>query len=201
MSLEEYRTLFMTMGLVLIIGAALPGISVVSPFPEEGERFSELWLLGPERMAEGYPFNVRAGEMQGPVYFGVGNHMGCSEYYVAYLKFRNQTQPLPNSTASTPSPLPPLYEFRFFLEDGEVWEAGLTFKVLDVLLQDDAMFVGNISINDVEFSVDCFSVWDSENRGFYCQLFFELWLYDGEPQGFEYHNRFVGIWLNMTGSQ
>ena len=201
MSLEEYRTLFMTVGLVMIIGAAFPGISVVLPFPEGGERFSEFWLLGPERMAENYPFNVGAEEAQGPIYLGVGNHMGCSEYYMAYLKFRNQTQPLPDSRVSTPSPLPPLYEFRFFLEAGEVWEARLTFKVLDVLLQDDAMLVGNISINDVEFSVDCFSAWDSENRGFFYQLFFELWLYDRESQGFKYHNRFVGIWLNMTGSQ
>jgi hypothetical protein len=41
-------------------------------------------------------------------------------------------------------------------------------------------------------------MWDSESHGFLFQLFFELWLYDLASQGFQYHNRFVGVWLNMT---
>lgn len=201
LSLEEYRTLFMALSLVLIIGAAFPGLSVVVPIPEGGEQFSELWLLGPEHMAENYPFNVAAEETYGPIYLGVGDHMGCLEYYMACVKFRNQTQPLPNSTASTPSALPPLYEFRFLLEDGESWEAPLTFEFWGVSLQDDSLLVGGISINGVVFSVDCPSLWDSENGGFFYQLFCELWLYDRATRGFQFHNRFVGIWLNMTSSR
>jgi hypothetical protein len=72
------------------------------------------------------------------------------------------------------------------------------FEILDASVQDDSMFVGNVSINGVAFSVDSFSMWDSENNGFYYQLFIELWLYNIASHSFQYHNRFVAIWLNMT---
>lgn len=200
MSLEDYRTLFMVGGLVLILVAAFPGLSVVVPFPRGGERFSELWILGPERMAEGYPFNVRAEEMQGPVYVGVRNHMGGSQSYLIYAKFRDRTQPLPNATASEPSSLPPLYEFRFFLADGQTWEAPVRFTIEDLGFKGNGSFVAGISINDQVFPVNCSSSWDSENKGFHYELFFELWLYQEGSQSFGFHDRFVGIWLNMTKS-
>jgi len=197
MNLEDYRTLFAatTLGLVLI--AALPTVSMVVSFPIGAERFSELWVLGPTHMAEGYPFNVRVGE-QYSLFVGVGNHMGYSAYYLVYVKFRNQTQPLPDTLNAVPSSLPPLYEFRAFVLDGGTWEAQLIFTFIGVSHLGNSSFVSEMSINDVVFSVDCYSGWDFENRGFYYQLFFELWLYDASLQRFQYHNRFVGIWLNMT---
>lgn len=199
MNLEDYRALFMaaTLGLTLIVAA--PTLSMVVPIRRDLEQFSELWLLGPNHMAEVYPFNVGVSE-EYSVFVGVGNHMGCSEYYLVYLKFRNQTQPLPSISDSNPSPLPPLYEFQFFVEDSETWESLLVFKILDLSVQGDSMFVGNVSINGVSFSVNSFSMWDSENNRFYYQLFFELWLYNMTSQSFQYHNRFVGIWLNATFS-
>lgn len=199
MNLNDYRTTFVVTSLALTLVATSPILSLTLPF-SRGEAFSELWLLGPERMAEDYPFNVRVGMLQGPVYVGVRNHMGCSQHYVVYVKFRNQTQPLPNATASTPSPLLPLYEFQFFLADDEMWEKPLSFTFEDVFFLDDSVFVGRISINDVGFSVNSSARWDSEYDGFYYQLFFELWLYDIISQSFQFHNRFVGIWLNMTAS-
>lgn len=199
MNLEDYRTLFMSVVLVSVLVAAFPGLSVVVPFSRSGERFSELWLLGPERMAEGYPFDVLIGEMQGPVFLGVRNHMGSSQYYMAYVKFRNQTQPLPNATVCEPSPLPSLYEFRFFLADGRVWEKPLSFTIEDAQLEGDSVLVDYISINNAVSSVNTSTKWNPEHRGFYYQLFFELWRYDSTSQRFRFDNRFVGIWLNMTG--
>jgi len=198
MNLEDYRTLFAVATAGLILMAAFPTLSLVVPFPRGAERFSELWVLGPNRMAEDYPFNVRVGE-QYRVFVGVGNHMGSSSYYLVYAKFRNQSQPLPDASNSMPSPLPPLYEFRFLVMDGGSWEAPLTFMFLEVSRLEDSCLVRRIWINDVVFSVDSPSRWDSENNGFYYQLFFELWLYDVTSRSFQFHNRFVGIWLNMTG--
>ena len=197
MNLEEYRTVFATCSLVLILIAAAPTLGLIVPFPSGSERFSELWLLGPNHMAEGYPFNVCVGE-EYSVFVGVGNHMGCSEYYMVYVKFRNQTQCLPDISNSKSSPLPPLYEFQFFVADGESWESLLMFKILDASVGFDSVFVGNVSINGVAFSVNSLSIWDSENNGFYYQLFFELWIYDDVSSSLRYHNRFVGLWLNMT---
>jgi len=148
-------------------------------------------------MADNYPFNVGLNETYS-VFIGVGNHLGGSAYYLVYVKFRNQTQPLPNATASESSPLAPLYEFRTFVVDGKTWKAPLTFSVLEASRNDDSLFADRLSINDVVFVVNASTRWDSEYNGFYFQLFFELWLYNITSQSFQYHNRFVAIWLNMT---
>jgi len=198
-NLEDYRTLFAVATLVLILVAAFPTLSLVVAFPGGGERFSELWVLGPNRMAEDYPFNVRVGE-EYRVFVGVGNHLGSSSYYMVCVKFRNQSQPLPDVSNSIPSSLAPLFEFRFFIVDGESWEAPLTFAFLEVSGLEDSCLVRRMMINDVVFPVDSPSSWDSENNGFYYQLFFELWLYDVTSRGFRFHDRFVGIWLNVTVS-
>jgi len=197
MDLEEYRTSFMVATLVLALVAASPALSVVLPFRGGSERFSEIWLLGPGHMVGDYPFNVTVGHTYS-VFVGVGNHMGCSEYYVVYVKFRNRTQPLPDADGYIPSSLPSLYEFRFFVADCEIWESPLVFAFLNVSLQHDSMFVGNISINGVAFSVNCSSTWDSENNVFYYQLFFELWMYDYASSSLRYNDHIVGLWLNMT---
>jgi len=198
-NLEDYRTLFIVATLGLTLVAASPAISVVVPFGGGSERFSEFWLLGPWRMAEGYPFDVGVNETYS-VFVGVGNHMGGSEYYVVYVKFRNSTQSLPDVNGSTPSALPPLYEFRFFVGDGETWESRLTFGFEDVSLEGDGVSVGDVVVNGVVFGVDASAGWDSEYSGFYFQLFFELWRYDVTMRGFRFHNRFVALWLNMTVS-
>jgi len=197
-NLEEYRAVFMVSSLALILITAAPTIGMVVSVPRSAERFSELWVLGPNHMAEGYPFNVRVGE-EYRVLVGVGNHLGCSAYYTVYVKFRNSSQPLPDTSDSTPSPLPPLYEFQFLVLDGESWEAPLAFEFLEVSRLEDSCLVRRMSVNDVVFSVDSPSTWDSENNGLYYQLFLELWLYDAMSRSFQFHDRFVGIWLNMTG--
>jgi uncharacterized membrane protein len=197
MNLDEYRTVFAIGSLILMLIAATPTLSLVIPFPRGTERFSELWVLGPNHMAEEYPFNIQVNATYS-VFVGVGNHMGGSSYYLVYVKFRNQTQPLPDTRNSKPSPLQPLYEFRAFVVDGGTWEAPLTFRILEASRYGDSAFVGGISINDVIFVVNGSTRWDSDNKGFYFQMFFELWLYNMTSQSFQFHNRFVGIWLNMT---
>lgn len=195
MNLEGYQTVFVVAILGLILVAASPAVSLY--LPSGGEQFSELWVLGPGHMAEDYPFNVVVGE-EYSVFVGVGCHTGESTYYIVYVKFRNRTQPLPNASASTPSPLEPLYEFQVFIEDGEIWEEQVNFAISDISFGINSSFIRHLSVNDVVFEVNCTATWDSEYEGFFYQVFFELWFYDGEVQSFRYHNRFVGIWLNMT---
>ena len=199
MNLDEYRTLFVVATLVLTLIAASPALSVVVPFRSGSEEFSELWLLGPAHMAEGYPFGVTIGEKE-QIFVGVGNHMGRSAYYVVYLKLRNQTQAAPDSATSAPSSLAPLYEFRSFVADGDIWESPVAFSFVEASGFGDLFTVKRMSVNDVVFPVDSISVWDSENNGFFYQLFFELWIYDEASMSFRYHDRFVGIWLNVTVS-
>lgn len=197
MNLEDYRTLFTAVGFVLMLVSASPILSMIIPFSGSSERFSELWVLGPSHMAEGYPFNVTMGEEK-QIFVGVGNHMGRSAYYIVYVKLRNQTQAAPDSTISAPSPLASLYEFRAVVGDGDIWEVPVVFSFLEGSLFGDSFVVKKMSINDVVFVVDYSSMWDSENMVFFYQLFFELWIFDDVGSSFRYHNRFVGLWLNMT---
>ena len=192
MNLEDYRVVFAVSGLILILVASAPTLSLVLPF-SGGECFSELWILGPNHMAEDYPFNV-VNDTVYNVFLGIGNHMGSSAYYMVYVKFRNQSEPLPNATAGTHSPLNATAEYRIFLQGGESWEAPLTFSFLG-----NQSLIQSLIVNNVEFAVNETALWDGENNGYYYQLFLELWIYDAESDAFQYHNRFVGIWLNMTG--
>ncbi len=197
MNLEDYRTVFAVSGLILILVASAPTLSLVLPL-SGGECFSELWILGPNHMAEDYPFNV-VNDTVYNVFLGIGNHMGSSAYYMVYVKFRNQSEPLSNATAGMPSLLSPLYECRVFLRDGKTWEAPLTFSFSGVSFFENQSFVESLVINDVVFSVGKLALWDGGNNGFYYQVFVELWIYNAGFDAFEFHNRFVGIWLNMTG--
>ena len=152
MRLEEYKLAFIAVGLtgVLILASPILGIGVRFP---SGERFSELYVLGPERLTKNYPFNVVTGQDY-TVYVGVGNHMGSSAYYLAYVKFRNLREPLPNSTLGIPSSLSPLFSYRVMLEDGESWEAALRFSFSNVSFSGGTATVGAIRLNDVDFGVN-----------------------------------------------
>jgi hypothetical protein len=198
MKLEDYKIVFVALGLigVLILASPIPGLVLHLP---GGEKFSALWVLGPGHMAEDYPFNVTVG-VNYLVYVGVGNHMGSSAYYVVYVKFRNETEPLPNMTTGAPSVLAPLYEYRVFLEDNGSSEVPLTFSFSNVSSVGGQSTVGNLTINGVPFGVDKPVSWDAVNSGYFYQLFIELWIYNPASDGFSFHNRFVSRWLNVTAS-
>jgi hypothetical protein len=198
-NLEEYRILFLVVTLGLALVAAYPALAMVVPFTGGSEEFSEFWLLGPSHMAEGYPFNVTAGE-EYSVFVGVGNHMGGSEYYMVCVKFRNSTQSFPDVDGSVPSSLPTLYEYRFFVGDGEVWESPVTFGFQNVSVEDGVLSVDDVMINGMVFPVDASTSWDSEGVGYFFQLFFELWRYDTLLKSFRFHDRVVWLRLNITGS-
>jgi uncharacterized membrane protein len=148
-------------------------------------------------MDEDYPFNIIAGESY-TVYLGIGNHMGSSSYYAVYIKLRNQTQPLPNATASTPSSLPVLREIRAFVQDNEAWEKLVTFSVTNASRSETLSAVNRLVINNQGVWTNSSAVWDSERDGFYYQLFFELWIYNTASKNLRFHSKFVTMWLNMT---
>lgn len=195
MDLEEFRTVFMTVSLALTLLAAAPTLSMVVRIPETSQPFSELWLLGADHMAEDFPFNITVGEEE-LVLLGVGNHLGHSAYYVVYIKFRNQTQPIPDAEHSTPSHIRPLYEFRFFLAESGIWETPISFAILDASIDTETLVVKQISVNNVVVEAECAA---RRDLGLLFQMFFELWFYNVTFGEFQYHNRFAGIWLKITG--
>jgi hypothetical protein len=164
-----------------------------------GEQFSELYILGPNHTLEYIPFNIKE-NVAYTVYLGVGNHMGSSAYYTCYVKLRNISEPLPNATLGTPSPLPVLFEFTTFLKEEQTWETPLTFKVNSVSFSSNAFLIKSITINEQEFAVNKPATWSVESSGYYYDLFIELWAYNPSMETVQYHNRFVQLYVNVTGN-
>ena len=197
MNLKEYNVVFAVGSLILILLSTVPTISLFASFPDGEDNFSEFWVLGPNHVMQDYPFDVQANQTY-QVFIGIRNHMDSTIHYMIYVKFRNQTQPLPDALNSVPSSLPPLYEYHAYVEDEGTWEAPLAFNILGASRTGNSTSVSDISINDVIFSVDSPTILDTESNGFYYEIFLELWLYNTTSMSFQYHNRFVGFWLNMT---
>jgi hypothetical protein len=195
--LEDIQILFFvaTLGCALIV--ASPALGVLVPLDGSQERFSELWLLGPGHMAEDYPFNVIEGEDY-RVFVGVENNMGGSKYCMISVKLGNGSMYLPDIDGGMASSLHPVYEEKFFVGDGRVWEWNLSFCFEDVVFEDEVLYVGEVVVDGVSFPVDASVDWNSEKNGYFLVLFFELWWYDVEYELFKFDNRFVGLWLNMT---
>ncbi|MGA2767332.1 MAG: DUF1616 domain-containing protein [Candidatus Bathyarchaeia archaeon] len=198
MKLEDYKQVFAAVGLVGVLLFATPALGLVVHLPS-GEKFSELYVLGSGHMAEDYPFNVRENESY-LVYLGVDNHLSSSAYYEVIVKFANQSESLPDTTAGVPSSLPGLYEYRVFLQDGQSWEQPLTFSFSQVSAAQNRSVVGGLRVNGVTLSVEKPEVWDDGNGGYFYEVFMELWIYNVASDAFQFHNRFVGLWLNVTAS-
>ena len=196
LGLDDVKLLHALSCVALCLIIALPTLAMVVSFPQ-GEPFSEIWLLGAEHVAEAYPFNVAADAVY-RVYLGVGNHMGRLEAYRVLVKLRNQTEPLPDASSGTPSGLGSLFEYRMFAADRQAWEHMVAFAFTGVSFEDDVCRVSGLVVDGHAVSAETSAVWDEENRGFYVQLFFELWRYNNMLSAFQYHGRFVGLWLNMT---
>jgi uncharacterized membrane protein len=196
MKLEDYKLIFVAIGLVGVLLIASSAIIGAIP-PLGSERFSELYLLGPNQMAQNYPYNIAVNHNYS-VYVNVGNHLGSSAYYAIYVKLGNQTDQLPNATRGTPSPLQPLYEYRFSIPDNKNWTSPLTFSVPNATIQTDNSQINTIKINNVPFNVDKSAMWNSNSTTFAYRLFFELWLYNEQTGSAEFNNRFVSLLLNLT---
>jgi hypothetical protein len=195
-NIQIYKKATIAVSFILVLVATYPLISSFISLPRTNERFTELWILDSDHGTENYPFNITV-NAENKVYVSVKNHMGEPAYYVIYVKFCNSTQSEP--TREKPSSVAPLYEYRFVLNDEEIWEVPFTFMVHSALIDENNCTIEAISLNGKVFDVSCTSAWDNQRRGFFYRLFFELWMYNASQGSIEYHNRFVRLWLNMTG--
>jgi len=201
MNLQEYKVLFLTVVSVLALLAASPALSRLLVYPRT-EFFTELWLLGPNRMAENYPYNVTRNQSYS-VYLGIGNRLGYTAYYLVEVKFRNRTQSAPTSFGPianrTPSSLPSFLNITAFVADEGTWELPLTFSFDYTNVTVSQVEFHSLTLNNIVLDMTGYrSAWNSTNNDFYGNLFFELWIYNSTTSIFQYHARFVSLRLNMT---
>ncbi len=196
MRLEDYRMIFIISGLIGVLLIASPALSLFLRLPS-GQPFSEIFILGPEQTFSDYPYNVTV-DKNYSIYLGVGNKEGASAYYTVVVKFRNQTEPLPNINSGTPSPIQSLYEYSFSLQDGATFTRTLTFSVDEASFSGNQSLIKTLTINDAVFEVNKQAILAVNGTVFYYQLFFELWTYNSQSGGISYNGHFVDLQLNLT---
>jgi len=194
--LREYKVVFLVVTAILALIVASPALSRILVFPRT-EFFTEMWLLGSNNTAEDYPFNLTSGQNYS-VNLGLASNLGYTAYYVVEVKFRNETEPGP--TNSTASSLPSLFNITAFVADQGSWQIPLTFSC-NYSYNESVPSVSfyNMTFNDVTFDLTGqTAAYDTTRSGFFGSLFFELWLYDTKLNSFQFNQRSVWLWLNMT---
>jgi hypothetical protein len=199
--LQEYRFLFLV---VIAVGALLvasPALSRLLVYPRT-DFFTEMWLLGPNHAAEGYPYAIVNGHNY-TVFLGIANHLGYAAYYLVEVKFRNSTQSAPYDfgplSSHTASSLFPLYNITAFVIDGGKWETPLVFSFDYTVATSTTVRMLSLTLNNVNLNMSGPSIaWNSATGTFSGFLFFELWIYNRTTSVFQYHQRDVSLVLNMT---
>jgi len=197
MNLKQIQYVLAVIGLIGILILSSPLLSTLFPIPN-GEPFSELYLLGPQHTANGYPTEIGPGKSSF-VYVDVSNEMFASQYYMLYFKLGNSTNSLPNPLTGSPSSLNPLYEYRFAIANGKTIEFTVTFSVVSASNSTTQAVINVFQINGLNFNVnEATLLANSTSSGLYYRFIAELWIYNPQTQSFQYDNRFVDLRLQFV---
>jgi uncharacterized membrane protein len=184
--------------IITLIGSSLlawPVIQTYIPHIED-EKYTELFILGSTHEADNYPHKVLPGEIYG-IYAAVVNHRDASSYYQLHVKIRSTNDPPSNPLQSESSNLKTITSYSIILSDEEQWEKAISFAFPEFNQTNESVHIQEIVIGDKAFNVDKTFPFDPET-GSKLGLFFELWILDEATSSFQYDNRFVEIWLDIS---
>jgi hypothetical protein len=172
--------------------------------PARPERFFAMWILGSEGLAEHYYPNDNPNLVPGQFVnwtLGVYNHMNSLQYVVVRVKLLNSTITSPNDTSGTPSPSPPLLEFRRVLIDNDTWSFPFTWKISNYTIESGSVLITGLTANQTLIQGNFARAVGGHNF----RLVFELWFYDSTTQSLvfsssdsEVHSAWSQIWFNAT---
>ena len=197
MGLQQYKMLLLVVTIVSALFVASPALQQLLLVYPQTEHLTEFSLLGPYHNAT-YPYNVTVGKNY-RLYLDVGNRLGSCAYYLIQVKFRNQTQSAPDSFNHTSSNQPSLGNISFFVADKETLELPIDISFQYKLGENKTeLDMQNIILNGAVLKANTPIAWDSQRKGFYGNLFFELWIFNDTLNVFQYHQRYVSLWLKMN---
>ena len=192
MNLGQFRVILLVSTVAAAMFVASPAIQYYMVFPQT-TFFSELGLLGPQHTASNYPSVIGLGKNY-TVFLDVGNQLGHSAYYMVQVKLLNQTQ------FNAGTRVPSVDNVTFFVADKQTWELPIVFSFDYVYTENVSQVnVRQITFNGAAFDAGACSLSrDSQRRGYFGYLVFELWIYNGTLGTFENHNRSVDLVLNLA---
>ncbi|MCL2358621.1 MAG: DUF1616 domain-containing protein [Nitrososphaerota archaeon] len=181
----------------ILIIIAVAALLVASPFLQQlaiapqTEYFTEMALLDSNHKTD-YPSNATSGKNY-KLYIEITNHLGHAADYTVEAKFRDASQPGPDSFKHTSSSLPPLERFTVSADDNQTVELPL-----EVSLQfSSSGYVDSLTINGKTHNINTQIEFDSQKNNYYSNIFFELWVYNQTTNKLQYHERYISLWLKM----
>lgn len=115
--LDEDTAVLMAVGTATILVLGMVAYTAMQPKPTE--HFFALYLLGPSRMATGYPKEVGRGESVS-LYVGVYNSMGRVEWVKVVVKIGANATSIPTDNSS--SSYPEIRAYERILLSNQTWE-------------------------------------------------------------------------------
>jgi hypothetical protein len=155
-------------------------------------------LLGDNHQAI-YPSNISSGELN-RFYLEVTNHMGNAVYYEIHTKFGGPNDSGPDSFRHKNSNLEAIDVMFFEAVNNQSVEFPLDVS-FDYSIDDAAseLHLMNLTINGEPLNVEDKTIeWDLERKGYYGNLFFELWIQNDTVNTLQYHQRYVSLWFKFN---
>lgn len=197
MGIEQYKTLLLVVTVILALFIASPAIQQVAMAPKTAS-LTEFSILGPFHNAT-YPYNITSGKDYS-LYFEVDNQLGATAYYQIELKFRNETQSAPDIFNRTSSTLPSLGSLSLFAANKETIELpiNISFQYKTAPGNAAQLDMQSITVNGAQLNCQTTLALDPQKGAFLGNVFFELWLFNDSTSSFQYNQRYVSLWMNMT---
>jgi uncharacterized membrane protein len=176
---------------VLVLVSSFILVLIFLPF--SSEKYSEIWVLDEDRMANDLPRSIEGNHM---IYVGVENHRGVEESYLVSVKLRDLDQVRLDSSSSGPSSSPSIHDFSLVVDDGDFVEIPVELSFGDIDVGNDSLVLGDITLNGMSYSLDQ-TIFKEEDL-FSVQLIFELYLFDELSEGYVFQDLSVSFWLHYS---
>jgi uncharacterized membrane protein len=158
------------------------------------DAYSELGMLGPQRMADNYPSEIQANQTNN-VFLQVTNHLGHAAYYTVAVKLVTQAE------LSNPASVASLNNITFFVANNETFEQPIAFALnYNSSPNQTQPQVTHLTINNVVcYPTNYFASRNNQTQRFQVYLVFELWLFSDQVGDFQNNGRFVDLLLTLAG--
>lgn len=181
MDLNKIKQSIIIMFFILSI---IPILSVIiNSVPIKQDPFVAIALLDENGKAKEYiPSNTNL-TREDPININlyIQNNMERVIYTIIKIKIQDSDSKLPNSTSCIPSEAQTSYELRRILSNTEVWITPLSFKIINLDVQNENYLINTIMINEEIINLNV-----TVNKNLNPRLIFEIWVYDDNIKHFSF---------------